>query len=325
MHPHFWPEVTRGGERYLADLAWYLGQAGHAVEVLTGTQGPTQTSTVDNVTVRRMHHRGGTASFGVAAAALLARRRYDIAQALTPATTLAVRITGQRTVFSTLGHPGDVFSVGQHALFAAAVRAAHVTTAPSQSAATRVSWFAGRPASVVPPGVRLDLFTPRLEPRTGAPTVLFPSDASEARKGLAHAVAAVERLQARRPDLRLVVADDVAPNAMPARYRAATVTVLPSWSEAFGLVLVESLACGTPVVCTDEGGMPEIVTDDAVGRVAGRAGDIEGLAAALDVVIDLAAHPGTPAACAAHARRWGWESEIGPRHLELYRRVVAQR
>jgi glycosyltransferase involved in cell wall biosynthesis len=348
VHPFCWPEVRRGGERYLADLAWYLGQAGHLVDVITGTTGPADVKTDGNVTIRRSHHGSGPSSFGVVAAAVLARRRYDVVQALTPSTAIAARLTGHRTVFSTLGHPGDVFGVGEHALFAGAVRVAHVTTAPSRSAATRVSWFSGRPAAVLPPGVRLDRLTPRVQPPQGPPTILFPSDAAEERKGLGHAVAALDRLLDWRPDARLLIAGaagerwagsrlgeygarvaaavDVLPEAepddMPDRYRAASITVLPSWSEAFGLVLVESLACGTPVVCTDEGGMPEIVTDDAVGRVAGRAGDVDGLAAALRETLELAADSSTPARCAAHARQWGWAEEIGPRHAELYRSLV---
>ncbi|MBW4645964.1 MAG: glycosyltransferase family 4 protein [Goleter apudmare HA4340-LM2] len=47
---------------------------------------------------------------------------------------------------------------------------------------------------------------------------------------------------------------------LPIAYQAADLTVMPSQSfEGFGLVVVESLACGTPVVCTPVGGMPEIV------------------------------------------------------------------
>ncbi|AFY45111.1 glycosyltransferase family 4 protein [Nostoc sp. PCC 7107] len=48
---------------------------------------------------------------------------------------------------------------------------------------------------------------------------------------------------------------------LPIAYQAAELTVMPSQSfEGFGLAVVESLACGTPVICTPIGGMPEILT-----------------------------------------------------------------
>lgn len=63
-----------------------------------------------------------------------------------------------------------------------------------------------------------------------------------------------------------------------AAYRQALVTVLPSvyvdvygtarhMPELLGLVLLESMACGTPVICTAVGGMPEIVEDGVTGFV----------------------------------------------------------
>ncbi len=47
---------------------------------------------------------------------------------------------------------------------------------------------------------------------------------------------------------------------LPLAYQAADLSVMPSQSfEGFGLAVVESLACGTPVLCTPVGGMPEIL------------------------------------------------------------------
>jgi glycosyltransferase involved in cell wall biosynthesis len=47
---------------------------------------------------------------------------------------------------------------------------------------------------------------------------------------------------------------------LPVAYQAADLTVMPSQSlEGFGLVLLESLACGTPALCTPVGGMPEVI------------------------------------------------------------------
>ncbi|MBD2384429.1 glycosyltransferase family 4 protein [Cylindrospermum sp. FACHB-282] len=47
---------------------------------------------------------------------------------------------------------------------------------------------------------------------------------------------------------------------LPVAYQAADLAVMPSQSfEGFGLAILESLACGTPVLCTPVGGMPEIL------------------------------------------------------------------
>jgi D-inositol-3-phosphate glycosyltransferase len=57
----------------------------------------------------------------------------------------------------------------------------------------------------------------------------------------------------------------VAHEELPAYYAAADVSVMPSSYESFGLVAVESLACGTPVVATRVGGLRAIVRDGETG------------------------------------------------------------
>ena len=52
---------------------------------------------------------------------------------------------------------------------------------------------------------------------------------------------------------------------LPLYYRATDVTVMPSTYESFGLVAVESLACGTPVVASRVGGLPTIIRDGENG------------------------------------------------------------
>jgi phosphatidylinositol alpha-mannosyltransferase len=359
VHPYSWPEVRRGGERYLHDLAWYLARAGHDVDVVTGSRRrPSVRRDADGVTWWRLprlgrprpEHRALTPmeTFGAVAFPFLLRRRYDVVHALMPSGALAARLAGHPTVFTTLGYPSraDFPSPTHERLFRAAVERAHVTTALSHAAAARVEAVAGRTAVGLYPGVRVDHFSPDLSPRTGAPRVLFPSDAAHPRKGVHFALLAVDCLLDRRPGLRIQLSpqsgfdwvmpglgerrprveaalDDLGStlDELPARYRAATVTVLPATFEAFGLVLVESLAAGTPVVASREGGMPEVVSDERVGRLAPH-GDVAALARALDEAIDLAADPATPARCVAHARRWSWEDVVGPAHEELYRSVA---
>ncbi len=61
-------------------------------------------------------------------------------------------------------------------------------------------------------------------------------------------------------------------------YRRAWATVLPSayrdcygntylWPELMGFTLLESMACGTPAICSNVGGMPEYVLDGVTGYV----------------------------------------------------------
>jgi glycosyltransferase involved in cell wall biosynthesis len=55
---------------------------------------------------------------------------------------------------------------------------------------------------------------------------------------------------------------------LPVAYQAADLTVVPSQSlEGFGLILLESLACGTPVLSTPVGGMPEVLRPFEPGLV----------------------------------------------------------
>lgn len=73
---------------------------------------------------------------------------------------------------------------------------------------------------------------------------------------------------------------------LPAIYAAADVLALTSESETWGLVVNESLACGTPVVVSDAVGcVPDLVKEGQTGA-AFPVGDVEGLAAALQRVIE---------------------------------------
>jgi glycosyltransferase involved in cell wall biosynthesis len=65
------------------------------------------------------------------------------------------------------------------------------------------------------------------------------------------------------------------------RYRAADVVVFPSeWEEPFGIVPLEAMACGVPVVATGTGGSGEFL-HDGVNCLLFRAGDVAGLAGAV--------------------------------------------
>ena len=71
---------------------------------------------------------------------------------------------------------------------------------------------------------------------------------------------------------------------MPQFWGSNDVAVVPSLTEAFGLVALEALACGVPVVTTNAGGLKEIVVDGECGLVV-PAGDHVALARALHALL----------------------------------------
>jgi glycosyltransferase involved in cell wall biosynthesis len=83
-----------------------------------------------------------------------------------------------------------------------------------------------------------------------------------------------------------VVGTSLARSAMPTAWRRATLAVVPSlWPEPFGMVAMEALAAGTPVVASRVGGLPEIVRDGVDGVLVGP-GDPAALAATVRELLE---------------------------------------
>lgn len=104
-------------------------------------------------------------------------------------------------------------------------------------------------------------------------------------------------------------------------YRAADLSVAPTLElEGFGLVVLESLACGTPALVTDCDGLPETMVGLDPGLVV-PAGDAAALAQRLSSALDGTAPPPTRERCRAFAEGFSWE-RAAVRNLEIYRRTV---
>jgi starch synthase len=103
----------------------------------------------------------------------------------------------------------------------------------------------------------------------------------------------------------------------------ATVFVCPSVYEPFGLINLEAMACGLPVVATAVGGIPEIVLDGVTGYLVQVPGEEEGLGSALfDRVFVLLSDPDKARAMGAAGRQrvleeFTWQA-IAARTVELY-------
>jgi glycosyltransferase involved in cell wall biosynthesis len=101
-------------------------------------------------------------------------------------------------------------------------------------------------------------------------------------------------------------------------YSAVDVLVLASEREGWPNVLLESAACGTPVVAFGVGGVPEILTDRTVGTIVRGPHAAASLATAIS---DLLKNPPAPRAVRAAAERFSWEPVLDAQ-LAFYRRAV---
>lgn len=74
----------------------------------------------------------------------------------------------------------------------------------------------------------------------------------------------------------------VSDESLASLYSAAVMTVVPSFEEGFGLPVIESMVCGTPVICSRTASLPEIAGDSAIYFDPG---SVEELAAAIDLLL----------------------------------------
>lgn len=212
----------------------------------------------------------------------------------------------------------------------------------------------GGDAVVIPNGVYVDRFSSaeREERWTGtpdAPTIAYLGRLDEPRKGLPVLLGAVGRVLDAVPGARFLVAgrgetgQDQAQEVLGAR--AASVEFLGGLSdqdkarllssvdvycapqtggESFGIVLVEAMSAGTPVVASDLGAFARVLDDGSAG-VLFRTGDSVDLA---DTLLRVLGDPDLRRTVADHARqvvrRYDW-STVSDQVLTVYEMAVAGR
>jgi len=226
-------------------------------------------------------------------------------------------------------------------------RAEHVLTVSESSARDIANEFRVDPAriTVVPLGADTDVFAPPLAPRVTGRIVAMAS-ADTPLKGVAALLEAFAKLRTER-EVELVLVSKPGPKTrqlvdslaigdsvrfvhglsdrdLAGVLGSAEVACVPSLYEGFSLPAVEAMACGTPLVASRAGALPEVVGEDGSCGQLVAPGDAEQLAGALAVLLDDPDRRRRMGA-AARARaveRFGWRS-VAERTAAVYERAVA--
>jgi glycosyltransferase involved in cell wall biosynthesis len=277
----------------------------------------------------------------------------DVAHAMHPLLIPSRRAAGVVTIHDLdfLDHPertrGEIRRDYQDLAPSHAQRADHVVTVSAFTAGeiVRRLGVARERITIVSPGA--PAWAPRADPRPDGP-ILFMGTL-EARKNVGVLLRAYAQLVAQVPSApRLTLAGSSTPAAEgwlrdiqqpplkgrvehlgyvePDRrrdlYATASMLVLPSHLEGFGLPVLEAMTVGVPVIVSRRGALPE-VGGDAV--VAVEPDDVNGLAAAMRRYVD------DPAAAAAaiergrgRAQAYSWDASARVL-LEVYRQAIARR
>jgi D-inositol-3-phosphate glycosyltransferase len=113
-------------------------------------------------------------------------------------------------------------------------------------------------------------------------------------------------------------------DTLPYYYSAAEAVIVPSHYESFGMVALEAMACGTPVVASEIGGLAFLVQDGVTGYTF-PVDDAQALADRLQTLLqdhDLRRRMGEEAA--SFARQYGW-AEIAGRMVRVYQDLLPEK
>jgi glycosyltransferase involved in cell wall biosynthesis len=127
-----------------------------------------------------------------------------------------------------------------------------------------------------------------------------------------------ERIEPRIDGDRVVYLGSVGPEERARVLGSGAALLHPiRFAEPFGLSVVESMACGTPVIAYRKGSMPEVIDEGVTGRLVG---DVDEAVAAVAGVTGL-----DRAKCAARARERFSADRMVEDYLAIYRKIVSSK
>jgi phosphatidylinositol alpha-mannosyltransferase len=359
--PYSW-DVPGGVQFHVRDLAEVLQARGHGVSVLAPADDdtPLPAYVVPAGRAVPVPYNGSVArvNFGPLSAARVRRWLREggfdvlhIHEPTSPSLSLLACWAATGAIVATF-HTANLKSRAMSAAYPIlepALEKIGARVAVSEDARRTLVEHVGGDAVLIPNGVFVDRFAaaePREEWRGAGGTLGFIGRLDEERKGLPTLLAALTDVVAARPGVRLLVAgrgdeeeavEDLAPEVRAAvtflgvvsevdkarLLRTVDAYVAPNLGgESFGIVLVEAMAAGAPVVASDLDAFGRVLDGGRVG-VLFSTGDTAALADALLRLLDDAPRRAAMSvAAAAWVRRYDW-STVGDELLAVYETVAA--
>ncbi|WP_425836116.1 glycosyltransferase family 4 protein [Streptomyces fractus] len=356
--PYSW-DVPGGVQFHIRDLAEHLIALGHEVCVLAPAddETPLPPYVVSAGRAVPVPYNGSVArlNFGFLSAARVRRWLHDgtfdvihIHEPASPSLGLLACWAAQGPIVATFhtSNPRSRAMIAAYPILQPALEKISARIAVSEYARRTLVEHLGGDAVVIPNGVDVDFFA-RVEPKPEwqGDTIGFVGRIDEPRKGLPVLMKALPKILAERPRTRLLVAgrgdEKEAVAALPKEMRdrveflgmvsdedkarllaSVDVYVAPNTGgESFGIILVEAMSAGAPVLASDLDAFTQVLDQGAAGELFTNE-DADTLAvAALRLLGDPDRRAELRARGSRHVRRFDW-STVGADILSVYETVT---
>ncbi|MEB8336626.1 glycosyltransferase family 4 protein [Streptomyces endophyticus] len=356
--PYSW-DVPGGVQFHIRDLAEHLIALGHEVSVLAPAddETPLQPYVVSAGRAVPVPYNGSVArlNFGFLSAARVRRWLHDgtfdvihIHEPASPSLGLLTCWAAQGPIVATFhtSNPRSRAMIAAYPILQPALEKISARIAVSEYARRTLVEHLGGDAVTIPNGVDVDFFA-RAEPKPEwqGDTIGFVGRIDEPRKGLPVLMKALPKILAERPQTRLLVAgrgdEDEAVASLPKEMRdrveflgmvsdedkarllaSVDVYVAPNTGgESFGIILVEAMSAGAPVLASDLDAFAQVLDQGAAGELFTNEDADDLSVAALRLLGDPDRRAELRARGSKHVRRFDW-STVAADILSVYETVT---
>lgn len=170
------------------------------------------------------------------------------------------------------------------------------------------------------------LWVGRMSPKKGALDAIETAHTAGIRLEMAATIDPIDRpyfeevIKPRIDGKTVVYHGEIGHEALVELYGGALATLYPiSWHEPFGLVMAESMACGTPVIAYNIGSVPELVRDSLNGYIIDPSVGIEGMVSAVKRIGIIDRH-----ACRQYAETHFSKERMVSDYLTVYEKLASK-